>query len=367
MTSASGVPGPRLRVLLLAPYPLGRAPCQRYRFEQYLEPLAREGIEIVARPLIDDRAYTLLHARGHVARKTAAVMRGLVRRLEDVARARDYDLAFVHREAFPLGPAFVERLLASLGVPYVFDFDDAIYLPNVSESNRFVGPLKAASKTRRIVERAALVIAGNEHLAAWARRSNERVRVIPTTIDTDGYRPRPRPAPPRVRVGWTGSPTTTHYLRTLGGVLASLQRSHGIRLRVIGDPRFSLPDAEVEALAWRRETEVEDLGELDIGVMPLTDDEWSRAKCGAKALQYMGLGIPTVMSPVGVNREIADGGAALLAASEDEWHAALVRLIEDPGLRDEVGRRGRARVVERYSVQANMPHYVSALHAAAQR
>jgi glycosyltransferase involved in cell wall biosynthesis len=148
-------------------------------------------------------------------------------------------------------------------------------------------------------------------------------------------------------------------------VLRTLQREQGIRIRVIGDASYRIDGADVESLDWRAASEVRDLSAIDIGVMPMPDDEWSRGKCGLKALQYMALGIPAVISPVGVNCEIADGGAAVLASTQDEWLAALRALIADGELRSRVGAAGRTRVEERYSVAAAAPLWERALREAA--
>jgi glycosyltransferase involved in cell wall biosynthesis len=134
---------------------------------------------------------------------------------------------------------------------------------------------------------------------------------------------------------------------------------------VIGAESFRITGASVETLPWREQSEIQDLSAIDVGLMPLPDDPWARGKCGLKALQYMALGIPTVMSPVGVNREIAAGGAAHLAGGDDEWRAVLTRLIEDPELRAKLGAAGRARVEERYSVRAMLPRYRDSLMRAA--
>ena len=270
----------------------------------------------------------------------------------------------VHRESFPVGPGWVEPLLRKLGVPYAFDFDDAIYLPAASEANRRLAWLKGAGKTKRVVAGASLVIAGNDHLAGWARGYARRVTVIPTTVDTEHYQVRERPVAERVCVGWSGSPTTIVHLRLLEPVLRTLQREQGIRIRVIGDASYRIDGAAIESLDWRAASELRDLSAIDIGVMPMPDDEWSRGKCGLKALQYMALGIPAVISPVGVNREIADGGAAILASTQDEWLAALRALIADAELRSRVGAAGRARVEERYSVAAAATSWERALHEA---
>ena len=354
-----------LRVLLLATYPLRAVPGQRFRFEQYLEPLAAHGIHIDVSCLLNQDTMRLLHQTGNLGRKASSVIAGALHRIGDLRRSRSYDAVFVAREAYPLGPAWVERMLRALDVPYIFDFDDAVYLPTVSEANRLVAPLKLPSKTTAIARHANLVLAGNEHLAAWARHHNDNVRVVPTTIDTRQY----VPANPEVTgdppcIGWSGSTTTVQHLITLAPVLREVQRRHGARLRVIGDARFTIRGAVVDARAWHETTELQDLQGIDIGVMPLPDEEWAQGKCGLKALQYMALGIPTVMSPVGVNVEIAEGGAALLAGSPQEWIDALDRLIADPALRRELSAAGRRRVEERYSVDANVDRYVSAIRSA---
>jgi glycosyltransferase involved in cell wall biosynthesis len=354
------------RVLVIAPYPLGTAPSQRFRFEQYVEPLSREGIELDVRPLLDARTAGVLHRRGFLARKSIALLRGAARRLRDLLAARRHDLVFVHRESFPLGFPLFERALAATGVPYLFDLDDAIYLPNASPANRFLRAFKIGPRLWSSVRDAALVVAGSEHLARWARALTPRVRVIPTTIDLARYAPRPAgddgAAP--LCLGWTGSATTFAHLEPLAPVLATLQRSHGVRVRLVGGAAFRLPDVEVEALPWRADTEREDLLPIDVGLMPLPDDEWARGKCGLKALQYMALGIPAVLSPVGANLDIAEGGAARLAGCDAEWLAALAELLASAEERRRLGAAGRARVVERYSVEANLPLYVAAIREA---
>jgi glycosyltransferase involved in cell wall biosynthesis len=188
---------------------------------------------------------------------------------------------------------------------------------------------------------------------------------VPTTIDTDAYRPQDREGQEPLCIGWSGSSSTIAHLRLLESTLRELQRERGISIRVIGDESYRLEGATVEAMSWTAATEVSDLQAIDIGVMPLPDDEWARGKCGLKALQYMALGIPTVLSPVGVNTEIARDGAALLASTPSEWAQILRKLLDDRDLRVQVGEAGRARVEEDYSIAANLPIWDQALRAAA--
>src|SRR5205823_6511673 len=129
------------------------------------------------------------------------------------------------------------------------------------------------------------------------------------------------------------------HLDTLRRALSRLANDEQFRLRVIGTSSYDLAGVEVEALDWRALSEVDDLQGIDVGVMPLPEDAWSRGKCGLKALQYMALGVPTVCSPVGVNSEIIqDGRNGYLAATEDEWVEKLLRLLRSPDLRSSIGQ-----------------------------
>ena len=354
-----------LRVLVFAQYPPDTAPGQRFRFEQYIGPLAQLGIELEPRTILDEQTLATLYERGNIWSKVRFGALGLVERIRDVVAARHYDLAFVYRAVYPVGPSVFELALRQLGVPYVLDFDDAIYIPHTSQANWFVKPLKYTGKTASSAAAASLVTTGNAHLATWARRHNPNVRVLPTTIDTTSYAYAPvnpsKEGP--LTIGWTGSATTTPHLVTIGNALAQLQREEGIRIRVVGDRSFRIPGAEVDATDWRADSEVADLREFDIGIMPLPEDEWSRGKCGLKALQCMALGIPTVMSPVGVNTDIARGGAAVLASSHEGWVNALRDLLHDPAERARLAVAGRERVVASYSVDGNVDVWADALRS----
>ena len=136
-----------------------------------------------------------------------------------------------------------------------------------------------------------------------------------------------------------------------------------VELVVTGDPRFTLPGApRVTVKPWQAGTEIAEVGAFDIGLMPLPDDDWSRGKCGFKALLSMALGVPPVVSPVGVNTEIVeDGRNGLFAAGEDAWVAAVGRLVADPALRARMGTAARETVLERYSGQQWAPRFYEVL------
>ena len=340
-----------MRVLALMPALYNTSPSQRYRLEQW-EPLLRErGVEITYEPFEDEELHALLYKPGMLPQKLQFVTRGLSRRFSLVRKVKDYDLVYILREAALLGPPVFERLIHQRRVPIVFDFDDAIFVSYRSPSNGYLSYLKFASKTKTICRIASHVMVGNPYLADYARQVNDRVTVIPTTIDTEKYQvPPPKNSSGPPVIGWTGSYSTVQHLDTLRGALKKLAERESFQLRVIGTPAYDCPPVDVEAMRWRSDTELQDLAAIDIGVMPLPDDSWSKGKCGLKALQFMALGIPTVCSPVGVNTDIIqDDQNGFLAGTEDEWVEKLTRLLRSQELRQRLGQAGRETVEQKYS------------------
>ncbi len=346
-----------MRLLAIVPSIYNTTPGQRYRIEQWEPLLRKSGVEITYEPFESEELHALLCKPGDMMRKLSLVTQGVARRFSLLSSVKAYDVVYVFREAALLGPPFFERWIHHSGVPMVFDFDDAVFVSYISPSNGYLSYLKFALKTKTICRLASHVMAGNPYLADYARRVNERVTIVPTTIDTDKYtvvQKRADSNPPTI--GWTGSFSTVQHLNTLRAALQQLARQTPFRLRVIGTPSYQLEGVEVEAMSWRSATELEDLNAIDIGIMPLPDDAWSKGKCGLKALQFMALGIPTVCSPVGVNTEIIqDGENGFIARSDDEWIEKLGRLLHSAALRNQLGRAGRATVEANYSANVQVP------------
>jgi glycosyltransferase involved in cell wall biosynthesis len=362
-----------MRVLALMPGLYDTSPGQRYRLEQWGPLLRERGVDITYAPFEDHELHSIVYKPGQMSKKLQLVMRNLARRLSTVSEARNYDLVYILREAALLGPPIFERLIHRQRIPFVFDFDDAIFVSYRSPSNGYLSYLKFASKTKTICRLASHVMVGNPYLAEYARQVNENVTVIPTTIDTQKYQVRPpKTDDGPVVIGWTGSFSTVQHLDTLRGALKKLAETEQFRLRVIGTPAYELSPLNVEAMPWRAATELEDLCAIDIGVMPLPDDNWSKGKCGLKALQFMALGIPTICSPVGVNTDIIqDNENGFLAATEAEWVDKLSRLLRSAELRRRLGDAGRTTVEQKYSAATQAPRvyeiFKSVLHGATVR
>ncbi len=356
-----------IRVLLLVPYPPGTAPASRYRIEPFMDYLIERGYPIDYSFTLSSRAYEVWYEAGHYWTKAWNFIRSHGYRWQETfVKAKLVDLVWVQREAL-LGPtSYFERWWARRK-PLIYDFDDSVWLKDVSLANRLFSWLKRPEKTDEIIRVASIVTVCNAYLESHVRQFHDRVRRIPTVIDTEKYSLLPQKERDEVVIGWSGSYTTEKHLRMIEPVLLMLQKKYGsrIRFRFIGVPKYWPEGLRGESLPWRAETEVTDLAEIDIGLMPLPDDPWTRGKCGLKALQYMALGRPAVVSPVSINCEIIqDGHNGYLAATPDEWIEKLSDLIENPEKRHQMGLHARKTVEGHYSVLANRDKYIQAFEYA---
>ena len=352
------------RLLFVAMHRPDRSPSQRFRFEQYLDYLRQNGFACDYSHLISAQDDKVLYSPGHYLGKLRILLKSTTKRLRDVLKANSYDAIFIQREAFMLGTTLIEQRFAKSRAKVVFDFDDSIWRnqgDNVGANSNLLF-LKNPDKTKDIIALCDMIFAGNEYLASYARQFNQHVVIVPTTIDTDEYKRETLVREPgRVCIGWSGSFTTIEHFETALPALRQLKAKYGDRIyfKVIGDGSYRNEELGIVGLPWRKDTEIHDLSEIDIGLMPLPDTEWAKGKCGLKGLQYMALEIATLMSPVGVNAEIIqDGQNGYLADQPDEWVTKISSLVDDAVLRQRLGQAGRQTVVNHYSVLSERDHYL---------
>lgn len=351
------------RILFISNYPPATTGGQRFRFEQYIPLLQENGFECVQSTLLTPREAVLLYQRGHLMTKGLILIRGIFFRIRDLFRANQFDVIFIFREAFMVGPPVFEFLFKLFGKKIVFDLDDAIWLSNVSEANRFWRFLKFPEKANTIFKWADWVIAGNKYLGQHASKFNQNIKIFPTTVDdrlvthreNQDFIDRP------VCIGWSGSKTTVAHFRLILPALARVKKKYGgkVSFKLIGDETFESKELELQGTAWKLNTELVEMQTLDIGLMPLPADEWSKGKCGFKAIYYMALGIPAVISPVGVNLELLkDGESGYFCRNEEEWVETLSKLVESVELRQRVGKEGRKQFLDHYSYSAHCSEYL---------
>jgi glycosyltransferase involved in cell wall biosynthesis len=333
----------------------------RVRIADFAPHLSTHGVELNYEPTLTDSEYRTITSEAAASRKAAVLSRGAARLVASRIRQTENGPLLVHRLRFLMPLPWLEP---SRRVD-AYDFDDALYVGSILPSNRRFSWLKReAEHWRAYVRRARVVIAGNDHLASRAREHASRVEVIPSCVH-----PREQPIRQHAErevpvIGWIGSRTTADDLQEVLPVFDRLnQQERRASLILIGAGPIDFSAPWLEQRPWSEDSEAIELASLDIGIMPLPDNEWTRGKCGYKLLQYFSAGVPAVASPVGVNSTIVGeaGERGLLASTSEEWSSSLEELITDHQARAEMGAAARTFVEREYSYQRWAPELAALL------
>jgi len=325
-------------------------PASRFRVDQCIDYIEKAGIKCSVLRSWPQKYYLPgWHKKRIIGRIAVYFYFGLkvTNGLSRIMRAPFYDVVFLQRDLLSWkGSPFLECLLRKLSKKIIFDLDDAIFTNKRQKISKLIGL-------------SDLVIVGNSYLREYAQRYNSRVEVIPTSVDTDKYSPLTKKTGTKIIIGWMGTSSNLSNLEILSRPLSQLSEKYEFKFKVVSNfpPRVNfLNSLNIVWRRWEAKKELEELQSFDIGVMPLVNNEWTRGKCGFKALLCMTCGIPVVISPVGVNREIVQNGInGFLADTEEEWIEKLSKLIDNKKLRKELGKAARRTVVEKYSIKTNLP------------
>ncbi len=338
-------------------------PSSRLRVYQYLPYLKQFGIDGDVRPTLPDpwftRCYYSPSKMVHLFQYGMEALGSLKR----LGESRHYDLFFIQKGLLTTNLRGWERFLSWANPDLVFDLDDAVYEASAVEfQSPFFRRFQDPGQAGKISSRARAVIVGNHYLKELTLRYNPNVFVIPTPVDTNRFRPqngKKKEKRNEVVIGWIGVEAVLTYLRALEKILQEIAKRYPIRLKLItrlGKNPFALKGVNVDLVPWSYQSEVQEMGEFDIGIMPLKEDRWALGKCGLKLLQYMAMAIPSVSTRYGVNPEIVEEGKdGFLAREPEEWIEKLSRLIEDEALRERMGAEARRKAVEKYSLEKTAP------------
>jgi len=337
-----------MRLLMLTKYGhLGAS--SRLRSHSYVSTLQAAGWQVTVSPLMHDDYISGLQQGKRVV---GGLPFAYLRRMAALRSAADYDLVWIEKDALPWLPVCIERGLLGARAPYVLDYDDAVFHHYDLHRSPLIRTL-LGRKHDDLMRGAAMVIAGNDYLAQRARAAGAtRVHIVPTVVDIDRYRDMSARAPHNgpLEVVWIGQRSTGRYLQPLAPIMRRLDQAGICKFTAIGidAAQFGLP---MRSLPWDENREAAMLSQFDCGIMPLPDTPFERGKCGYKLIQYMACGLPVVASPVGVNTRLVEHGInGLLATQPQDWEHALIKLADDPALRQRMGEVGRNVVVHQYSL-----------------
>lgn len=250
------------------------------------------------------------------------------------------------------------KLLRLASKVLFFDFDDAVFQKNAGEKS-----YRRHKNFSRAVKWADQVWAGNGYLADVARQINEKVLIVPTSLNVDKYNQPAHKPDDYIDLVWIGSSSTKKHVVT---ALPALEKASvlisNLRLKIIADFSLHSDVLTIIPVQWSEESEARDLVSAHIGIAPLPDNLYTRGKCALKIIQYMAAGLPVISSPTGVNKEIIEDGVnGFLAADDTEWITAIEKLAKDQKLRHKLGDRGRQYSLENFSLQATFQKMVDSL------
>jgi glycosyltransferase involved in cell wall biosynthesis len=350
-------------VLFLTAYPIEDASC-RVRVHQFSPYLETAGYRCTVSSFCTPELFAALRSPGRLGGKLLGAMQCGGRRLSQLLDLADFEILFIHREAFPFFAPAVENWILRRHQKVIFSFDDAIYAGH-SDISALNHPTLYRWKHGRgyddVIRRSAHVIVGNRILADYAGSFNRNVSIVPTVVDCRRYLFRTPVSFPPITIGWMGSRTTAPYLSIVEPALRRLAESKPgkVQFRFLGCPDYRPQLPKSCSLPFDLHRELDDLHSLDIGLMPLPDTEWTRGKCAYKAIQYMASGVPVIASPVGITTDLIQHGInGLLADSGEAWFQELSRLVHDVELRRRLALRGRRTVEQFYSLEKWGPRFV---------
>ncbi|MEO6050719.1 MAG: glycosyltransferase [Pyrinomonadaceae bacterium] len=357
-----------MKVLALVPNRKGYAPGQRGSIELWEKVLNPDGIELDFAPFETERLREILYSSGNQIEKASEMLRGYANRIKLLQKLDDYDAVFVYREAALFGPAFLEKLIARKK-PIIYQLDDPLFMPYKSPSNGYFSYLKFFGKIKEIIRISKVVMVNSTHIREYAEQFNKHIWQVPSIVDTTKFDFRPFPEKlERVCIGWSGSPTTLTNIKLVEKPLAEISAKNICDIHFIGGTDFGLSGVKYSAQNWSGETEVEDLRNMQIGLVPLPANSWNRYKFIMKTAQYMALGIVPVGTPMASNPEvIRHGETGFLAGTDAEWVEYLTVLATDGKLRNEMSKAAAADAKANYSLKANAQKIIEAFRAAVER
>jgi len=352
-----------MRIFFLAPYPQGESPSQRFRFEHYFPYLEERGFSYQFQSFWTGTGWKYLYKKGHSLHKAFYLLLGFLRRCFVLPKLLKCSFVFIHREVAPIGPSLFEFIIAKiLKKKIIFDFDDAIWLSNTSETNKVAARLKFHHKVEQICKMSWRVSVGNDYLKQYALTFNDHVTVNPTVVDTENYHSTQKEHKPKKKpiIGWTGTHSTSQYLQLIDQVMIELRNEIHFEWVIVSNEPVELKFPDVKFIKWDKKSEIRQLLQFDIGIMPLENSEWEKGKCGFKIIQYLSLGMPAVASPVGINKTIIEDDVnGFLANTPEEWKNFLKRLLLAPELRRKLGKAGRQKIIDQFSVRSNLDRFFS--------
>lgn len=358
-------PYDRKKILFICPFPFGVQAGQRLKYEQFFDKFEQNGYDIEVASFINMNTWKIIYKKGYFFRKSLSLLIGYLKRILKIFSLNKYDTVYVFMWVTPYGFNFFEKIYRMLSNKIIYDIEDNILIIKKNKINPLNSFFKTQYKIRYLIKSSDKVIASSADLAKECNKiaNEKKTTYICASINISRYIPINKYSNDNlINIGWTGTFTSKIYLDILRDFFQKLSLKFNFRLLIISDFDYDLPGVNVKVIKWKKETEIKDLSNIDIGVYPLPYDDWVSGKSGLKALQYMAMGLPTVASNVGnIKNVIKDGYDGFLVNNINEWENRIIELLNNNFLRKKIGLNARKTVVDNFSIDSNTEKYLNVL------
>ena len=353
------------RILFVCPYPPNIAAGQRLKFEPHFNVLKREGYDIKQSCFMNQRLWHIAYKPGHYTEKIIWTIKGFIERVILLLTLPKYDTVYIFMNVFPFGPAILERLFRKIARRIIYDIEENIISKELNDERRVINLLKSQEKYKFLIKTADVVITSTPALSKRCNQisASDKSIFIPPTLDDKRFVPRASSTPKeKLTIGWTGTFSSKSYLDIVLPYLEALYKERNFKMKIIGNFEMDNPVLDLEVVQWNKDDEVQQLQDIDIGLYPLSQDDWVSGKSGLKAMQYMSIGIPAVCTAAGhVVNIIDDGVDGILVFEESKWTETLKDLIDNETKRKVVGENARKKFLSKYSIESISKYYLKAL------
>lgn len=352
------------KLCVVCPYPIGVAPSQRLKFEQYFKIFELEGWQIEVKSFQTEAFWNIVYEPNHFIKKIYWTIYGYFQRSLLLFHLRNYDIVYIHLWVTPFGLPIFEWLYRLVSKRIIFDIDDLIYTQNPGYTNSWKSKVKGTLKPKYLIRSADFVITTTPFLVEFCKNYNRNVVGIPPSLDELKVFPQKVTSSDSIVIGWSGSHSTLRYVPIVERAIQNVSRKYNIEFLVFGVSKYSLDGVKTRPVKWKAEIENEIFNEIDIALFPQEKELWAEGKYGGKMIQYLAAGLPMVISnsnslipKVLKNNE----NAIIVDNSTEEWEVAIELLIQDVELRNKISKNARSLFLENFSMEANKHLYLDVL------
>ena len=351
-------------ILFICPFPYDVQAGQRLKYEQHLKYFYLQGYDITLSPFINLSTWKIIYTKGNNLKKAFALLKGYSMRFINLFTLRKYEIVYIFMWVVPYTSNYMEYVYRKISKKIIYDMEDNILIASKNEINPVTSSFKSTLKYKFLIKYSNKVIVSSKYLEDWCNQytGNNNAKYICASINTDRYTLTKHYSKKTINIGWTGTFSTKKYLKIIEPIIKKIALIRSIKFIVIGDFSYDLDGVNVENIIWNKESEIQDLNKIDIGVYPLSDDDWVLGKSGLKALQYMALGIPSISSNYGnIKKIIKNNFNGFLVNNNDEWYSTLMNLCDDVDLRKFIGNNARIHIDNFYSVKKISNQYLNVI------